>query len=312
MSKYLYFQDLHLSGKNPINRIDKYLGSIFLKLKEIISIAKSNKCDCIVSGGDNLDSPIISLPICDKFIDIIEEGKVPFYTVWGNHDEQFHSSELSNSTTLQHMFNRSSLINCLDVIENDKVYIKSFHYFHDCESKIKEEGLLHDKKDKLTIAIVHALITEKPLPHSAMHVYYKNIKTNYDYILVAHNHHPFEFKLKDTTILDIGCIGRRKIDEQDIQPSVLLIDTETKELKIIKLKSAKEGKDVFDLEKVMKAKKFEHNIDNFIDSLNSVKLQSLNIKDKVEQIGKESKIDREIIDAVINRIGEMENEKNKS
>ena len=310
--KLLYLQDFHLLFKAPINRKDNYYQSMLLKLDEILSIAKKNKVSYILDGGDFFESPLVSNTIVDEILDKIERSKIEWEMLFGNHCMNSHHIEHSNATSLAHMIRRSKFIGYLDTIEEDDFFLKGYEYKHDIESKIKEEGLLHDKKDKLTIAIVHALITEKPLPHSAMHVYYKNIKTNYDYILVAHNHHPFEFKLKDTTILDIGCIGRRKIDEQDIQPSVLLIDTETKELKIIKLKSAKEGKDVFDLEKVMKAKKFEHNIDNFIDSLNSVKLQSLNIKDKVEQIGKESKIDREIIDAVINRIGEMENEKNKS
>jgi len=150
------------------------------------------------------------------------------------------------------------------------------------------------------------LITEKPLPYSAMHICYKDIKTNYNYILVAHNHHPFEFKLKDTTILDIGCIGRRKIDEQNIEPSVLLIDTSTKKFEIIKLKGAKEGKMVFDLERIKKAKSFESNIDNFISSLNSVKLASLDIRGRVEEIAKETKVEKEIVDEVINRIGRYE------
>lgn len=304
--KLLYFQDLHLSGKSPINRKDKYMDSIFLKLQEIVSIAKKYKCNYIISGGDNLDSPIISLPICDKFIDIIEEGNMSFYTVWGNHDEQFHSSELSNSTTLQHMFNRSSLINCLDIIENKEVYIKSFHYFHNCEAKLSEEGLFHDKKDKMTIAIVHALVTEKPLPYSAMHICYKDIKSNYDYLLIAHNHHPFDLQIKDTHLINIGCSGRRKIDEKDISPSVLLIDTSIKKFKIIKLKLAKKGEEVFDLEKIEKNKNFESNIDSFISSLNNVKLQSLDIRGKIEAIAKETKVEKEVVDEVIKRIGKEE------
>lgn len=308
MSKYLYIQDIHLSGKTPINRKDNYLDSIFLKLKEIILIAKKNKCGSIISGGDNLDSPIISLPICDKFIDIIEESKIPFYTVWGNHDEQFHNSEVSKSTTLQHMFNRSFLINCLNVIETNEIYIKAFHYFHNCEKTIKEEGLFHDKKDKFTIAIVHALITEKRLPYSAMHVYYKDIKSNYNYILVAHNHHPFNFKIDGTQILDIGCIGRRKIDEQNIEPSVLLIDANTKKFEIIKLKSVKSSEKVFDLEKIEKIKQFEGNIDKFIHSLDNIKFQSLDVRGRIMEIAKETKVEKEIVDEIIDRIGGVENE----
>jgi len=304
--KLLYLQDFHLLFKAPINRKDNYYQSMLLKLDEILSIAKKNKVSYILDGGDFFESPLVSNTIVDEILDKIERSKIEWEMLFGNHCMNSHHIEHSNATSLAHMIRRSKLIGYLDTIEDDSFFLKGYEYEHDVESKIKEEGLFHDKKDKTTIAIVHALITEKPLPYSAMHICYKDIKTNYNYILVAHNHHPFEFKLKDTTILDIGCIGRRKIDEQNIEPSVLLIDTSTKKFEIIKLKGAKEGKMVFDLERIKKAKSFESNIDNFISSLNSVKLASLDIRGRVEEIAKETKVEKEIVDEVINRIGRYE------
>ena len=78
------------------------------------------------------------------------------------------------------------------------------------------------------------------------------------------------------------------------------------EQKIIKLESAKEGKVVFDLEKIKKIKQFESNIDNFINSLDNIKLQSLDVRGKIEEIAKEAKVDREIVDEIIDRIGNYE------
>jgi len=304
--KLLYLQDFHLLGKASEHRKDNYQMAMFLKLDEILDIAEKNKVDFVVDGGDFLESSLIANTIVDEVLDRIEAKNIIWYMLFGNHCEEGHEIKNSKGTSLAHMIRRSKCIKWLDIIETADCYIKGIEYKHNIEEDIKQEGLFHDKKGKLTIAIVHALITEKPLPHSAMHVCYKDIKTNYDYILVAHNHHPFEFKLKDTTVLDIGCVGRRKTDEQDIQPSVLLIDTETKELKIIKLKSAKEGKDIFDLEKIEKTKAFEGNLDNFISSLNSVKLQSLDIRGKVVEVGKKINETKEVVDCVIKRIGETE------
>jgi len=308
MSKYLYFQDLHCSGKTPTYRTDKYLDSIFLKLEEIVSIAKTNKCDSIISGGDNLDSSIVSLPICDRFIDTIEKGKTPFYTIWGNHEEESHNPELSKSTTLQHMFNRSTLINCLDVIENKETFIQGFSYFHNCEEKIKEKGIFHDKKDKFTIGVVHSMITLKPFHPSVLHVQIKDIKTNYDAVLIGHYHQPWGIKeINNTKFINIGCIGRKSIDEKDIKPSVLLIDTDKREIKIIELKSAKPGKEVFDLEKVKAKKEFEGNINKFMESLDSTELQSIDLIGKVNEIGKNSNTDKEIIDDLVKRVSIAQN-----
>ena len=139
-----------------------------------------------------------------------------------------------------------------------------------------------------------------------MHIYYKDIKSNFDYILVAHNHHPFNFKIEDTKIIDIGCIGRRKIDEVEIMPKVALIDTETRQIDLIPLKSAKKGSEVFNLEKVALNKQFEGEINNFIKSLDSTKFQSLDLRGLVEMLSKENNIEKEVKDCVIQRIGENE------
>lgn len=306
--KLLYLQDFHLSGIASENRKDNYQKSMLLKLDEILEIAKNKKVDFIIDGGDFLEIPIIANTIVDEVLDRIESKKIIWYMLFGNHCEKGHNIENSKGTSMAHMIRRSKCVKWLDTIETDNCYIKGIEYKHNIELNIKENGLFHNIKNKFTIVIIHALITEKRLPKKAMHIYYKDIKTNYDYLLISHNHHPFEFKLNNTIFLDIGCVGRRKIDEKNIEPSVLLIDTETKELKTIKLKSAKKGSEVFDLEKIEKNKEFESNIDSFIESLNNVKLQSLDIRGKIMEIGKRKKIDKEVIDEVILRIGKEEDD----
>ena len=306
--KILYLQDFHLSGKTPENRKDNYFQSMLLKLDEILEIAKKEKVEKIIDGGDFLESPIIAYQILDEAWDRIEDNKIPFHMLFGNHCEIGHNIENSKGTSLAHMIRRSNCFNSLNTIETKNHYITGIEYEHNIEQKIKEEGLFHNKTDKLTIAVVHGLITEKPLPYSAMHLCYKDIKTNFDYLLISHNHHPFNLQINDTKIINIGCVGRRKADEQDIQPSILLIDTNTKGFEIIKLKSTKKAEDVFDLEKIEKAKDFEGNIDNFISSLNNVKLQSLDIRGKVVEVGNKIKESKEVVDTTIQRIGEMEDE----
>ncbi len=307
MSKILYMQDFHLLGKSPENRKDNYLQSMLLKFDEILQIAKKEKVDFILDGGDFLESPIIANTIIDEILDRIEEKKIPFYMLYGNHCEIGHNIENSKGTSLAHMFRRSKYVNYLDIMETEEYYIEGLEYKHNCEQLILDKGLFHNQpKNKLTIAIVHALITEKPLPYSAMHVYYKDIKSNFDYILVAHNHHPFEFNIGNTKILDIGCIGRRKVDEADLIPTVALIDTNLRQIEGIELTSAKKGVEVFNLEKVAQKKLYEGEIDKFIKSLDSTKFQSLDLRGLIELLAKENEIEKEVKDEVIKRIGENE------
>lgn len=109
-----------------------------------------------------------------------------------------------------------------------------------------------------------------------------------------------------TLFYNPGCIGRTSIDEASIIPKVLIIDTETKEINEEILTSAEPKEKVFDLERIEIAKKFENDIENFIKSLQSTKFQGLNLRGLIESIAKESKVPREIVDEVIERIGQYE------
>ena len=304
MSRFLVCQDSHIRGKNSEHRIGDYYSDVMNKIKEVIDIAKELKVKAILHGGDLYDSELVSNVMVDEFIDLVENSGIEWYVLPGNHDETGNNWEVSKATSLAHIFRRSKLINEL-TIKSDKGYIiQGFRYYHNVEGVIKEEGLPCGASSyPFKIAIIHALVTEKPLPYQCMHIVAKDIKTNFDAVLVAHNHHGWGIKeINGTKFVNIGCLGRRKIDEKDIQPSCLLIDTETKDLKIIPLKSVKTAKEVFDLEKVEEIKQFEGEINNFIKSLSDVKIQGLDIRGMIEFLGKEKNVEKEVIKECITRI----------
>ena len=308
--KFIYLSDTHIKGKNPNNRIGDYYQDVMAKIKEVVALSKKLKCDYVIHGGDLFNSPNVSNVIIDEFIDLIESAKIPWYIVWGNHDLIGHNVELSNSSTLAHIFRRSKLIQHLDDIniKNFSTYIQGFDYYHNIEGDIKEKGLnCKFPEAKYKIAITHAFFTLKPfLPH-VLHIQLKDIKTDFDVVLCAHYHKDWDIKEIDgTKFVNLGAIGRQGIDEVKREPKVLLVDTETKELTIIPLKSAKKGEKVFDIEKIAKVKEFEGNIDNFIKSIESTKFQGLDLRGLIESIGKEKKEDRAVIDELIQRIGRFE------
>lgn len=315
MSSFIYCADTHIKGKNPENRIGNFYQDLMAKIKEIIFIAKKHSVDFIVHGGDLFNSPDVSNIMIDEFIDLVEQSKIIWYVIFGNHDEFGHSPELSKSSALAHIFRRSKYIKHLDTEilnaskqEGVDAVLQGFDYYHLIESDIKEKGLMCKyPKAKFKIAVPHAFITLKPfLPH-VMHIRAKNVKTDFDIILCSHYHSAWNIKeFNGAKFVNLGAIGRQGIDEINRTPQVLLVDTDTKKLEIIKLKSAKPGKEVFDLEKVEKRKAFEQNIDNFIESLDNVKFQSLDIIGRIMEIGKEKNIEKEVIEEVINRIGKSE------
>lgn len=308
--RYLVCQDIHLKGINSENRIGNYHADIMKKVKEIIAVAKKEKVDAILCGGDLFDIPIVSNLIVDELVDSIEEGKIRWYITPGNHDEIGHYWENSKGTSLAHIFRRSKCIKYLETIDltdtNENLYIKGFEYYHNIELDIRKNGLFSSKKcpkKAYKIAIVHALITKKPLPYKESHIMIDEIKTNFNIIFVAHNHQRWGIiEQNGVKFVNLGCIGRRKIDEIHQMPEIAIFDTETKEIDIRILKSAKLGEQVFNIAEVEKTKQYRSDVDNFINSLSEEKFEELDLLEIIEHIAKKSKIKKEIKDEVIRRI----------
>ena len=296
--RILYLQDGHCSGKNSENRIGNYLQDWKLKFEEVFTIAKDKKVDCIMDGGDLLHSSNIVYSISDYLIDIIGKSKIPYLSLYGNHCENFHDVTLSKNTTFYHMLHRCQNLQHLKEVSDDTCDLKAIEYTHGVEDDIKK-GIKFKESNKFKIIIVHALITEKPLPFQASHVPIKDFKTNADLILIAHNHKPFDITINTTRFLDIGCFGRRTIDEKKVKPSVLFIDTNTKEVKVINLKTAKKGIDVFKEPKDIKSKL---DIEEFMRTFGNIKTQGLNIREQIEVVGKELEVSREAIDLLVNKV----------
>lgn len=305
--KYLYYQDAHCSGKNAINRKGDYFADWLLKFDELISIAKANKVEAILDGGDLLHHPLVSYSVCDTIIDRIEQSGLKYKCLFGNHAERYHSKEHSFDTTLAHILRRSKNFEYLNYIIGNDYVIFGKEYSHDVEQQIKEHGLWFEPEapvDLWKVAIVHAFICPKPFPY-ASHVVCDEINSNdINLVLVAHYHAQWSKKVGNTQYLDIGCFGRNSVTEANIEPSCVLLDTDKRSYEVIKLKSAKAGHEVFDLEKLESLKTKEGNLDIFIQSLESTTFQGTSIQNIIENVAKEKEIDKEVVNLILQKIEE--------
>jgi DNA repair protein SbcD/Mre11 len=305
--KFLYMQDAHCKGKNPSSRTDNYYESWLEKFDELLSIAKKKKADGIIDGGDLLDIPIVSNNIVDDILDRIEKLGIPFYTIFGNHPMIGHHRDTSDGTSLAHMLRRCKLMQEVKFLKDDNSIINLYEYYHNIEQDLKDNGIQIDTKenDIWKLAIVHAFITPKPFIKEVLHVVADEIKTNADVIIIAHYHEPWMKTIGKTSFIDIGCFGRASSAEADIKPSVCLIDTKKRTTEIIELKSAKAGTDVFDLTKKEHNNEIDEILETFISNLKDIKMQSLDLRGIIEMIGKEQNIERDVIDLILKRIGEI-------
>jgi len=299
-------QDFHIKGKNSRNRLGNYFEDLLLKFDEIIKIAVEQKCEAIIDGGDLLETKKPSYKVLDQLADRIEEAKIPMYSLFGNHAMHCGHLENSKNTGLAHLQNRSKYFKYLTELNGEDWNIKGFDYYYDIENFIKDQGISiierlgkGCKSPQWNVAIVHALVTPTKFFDTVSHVTLDQIKTNADLVLCAHYHKPFKKVVKNTTYLNIGCAGRDNIDEANIEPSVLILDTSERKYEIIKLSSAKKGKDIFDLSKYDELKANKKDIKQFIESLRDVNLQSMDLGRQIVKIGKEQDIDQNVIDYML-------------
>lgn len=309
--KFLYLQDFHIKGKNSRNRKGDYFSDCMTKLDEVLGLANTCKVEAILDGGDFFDAPEPSYKILDTIADKVEKYKIPIYSLFGNHSQRYSSNEHSKYTGLAHLFKRSKYFQYADFFDNhseetesDGYIIKPIDYHNDVEEQIKNEGIMFSETKAWKIAIVHAFVCPKPFPY-ASHAVCDDIKTNADIVLVAHYHSQWEKKVGNTLFLDIGCLGRNSITEANIEPQVLLLDTEKRRHEIIKLKSAKQAEEIFDLSKIEELKSGDKDLEQFIKSLESADFQSTNIKDIITEISKEQNVDKNITDLILNKMEEI-------
>jgi len=303
--KLLYIQDAHLKGKNSRNRLGNYFDDCLKKIDEVIKIAKDNKCSAILDGGDLFESYNPSYSVLDALADRIDKAKIYVYSLFGNHCMNIGHI---NNTGLSHLQKRSKWFKPLDKHfylddTNENIIIKGFDYYYGIEDDIRNNGLMVDGKDTAwKIAITHATITEKKFFEEVSHITPDKIKTDANLVLIAHIHKPYKKIVNNTTFLNIGCLCRDNIDEAKIEPSVLIIDTDKRDYEVIKLKSAKKANEIFDLSKYEELKASKKGIKEFLDSLRDVNFQSLNLGETITKIGKEQRVDKNIIDYLLNKM----------
>jgi DNA repair protein SbcD/Mre11 len=304
--KFLYCSDIHLRGKNSVNRLGNYFEDCLVKIDETINLYKKHKCEFLIIGGDLFDSAVVSNSVVDEFVDRIEKNNIQVYAIYGNHDLINCNLQASKGSSLSHIIRRSKNFNLLDLYETEDVAIQGINYEFNIEEKIKKDGLVVDSQAPFKIIIPHAFITIKPFHPDVLHILAQDINTNANLVLCSHLHSGWGIKEVNSTIfVNLGGFGRLSISEAYNIPKVALVDTLTRKTTLFELSSAKKGHDVFDLTKYEELKGQERNIRDFLDSLKDVNFQTMDLGQQVVKIGQDHQIEQNVIDYLLEKIGEV-------
>lgn len=193
----------------------------------------------------------------------------------------------------------------------------SYHIGMDQDRFIKDY-IVEEKLGDYHIHIVHGMLIEKSVGTLYRHTTLDQIKdTKADLTLCGHDHLGFGVIEHEGKIFaNIGAVVRQKNDKRELKriPSVLLISIDEKGLAVkeIPLKSAKPGEVVLSREKVELRKEKQKALEKFKEQTESLDiLKGVDVKEILEDVAANEKIDEEIKLSILNRIKEKENQDQK-
>jgi len=308
--RFLVVGDNHLDSKTPKSRVDNYLETSLIELKETLQIAKAVKADYYILLGDVFDRIEVGGICRNRVLEALlsDDGDPwPFekYVVMGNHDLN-HNPHYLEKSALETLIKANAVKCGLEPIDN----LFAIYNFTPALDEQLRNGVLEHEASK--IIFLHASITDKPSRFE--HVLFDDLKLNKNTKVVCsgHIHSPMEAQNSNgVKFFNPGCIGRTKIDEQH-HPQVLFFqyDTDTDEVlhKYFKLKNSMPFDLIFDVEGAMNKKFDNKNTEMFIRSVTNASFaecMSHDIEKDFKIFADNRKVNKKVIDLVIETINNI-------
>ncbi len=263
--KLMYFTDPHFASQGPISRKDDYMATVFNKLTEIRELMKKERCTALLVSGDWFHLKAANkttYALVNSLVDYFKSLNTYIVGIYGDHDVP---DRLESSVDNQPL---GALVRGADIKLLSKgqvfdlgngVFItgapKTLDYESDISNYVPESA-----GSSVHIHMVHGdLYPNRPVydpwtPYSALSESPAHIT------LRGHIHrNDGVVQVGKTKIVGIGSLTRGTFNTDSInrRPSVAVITTETKDVKVIELKSAPKSEDIFDFEKREKEDKAE-------------------------------------------------------
>lgn len=268
--------DTHLTGKNPIARLDDIVDAQYQKLMQIVEL--SNEYDApIIHTGDIFNVAIISNRILTRIGMILSELNNPLYFVWGNHDLMYHSMELWDRTSLGVLLKNNNKVRHISDFYRD---YKVRWAWYDWDDSLTWPKLTKVKPDLL---LTHkAVVTERKMGKNSWVTkdedFCMNIDNNlelrgYRLIVCGHWHKPYIFTHKDSLVVNPGPVLRRTVEEW-LMPSVVLLNTDTLLRKRLYLEAEPPHKVLSRKHLEEKIESYTEGVIKFVEQLKHVKVSN--------------------------------------
>lgn len=265
--KIINISDVHILGKNPIARKDDLVTVQFQKLKEIIDYSNKIKAPIIING-DLVNYPYLGYNIFSTLYEVLNKAKYGIYLVFGQHDLFYHNLK-SLYSTLTGALITTKIINTIEDWNNTYPKYK-FDFLNWGEKNINETNG--------NFFISHApVIPQKMVPfwmkeENTNYLIFENLENHYNLILCGDWHKQYIYKTKYSLLINPGPVLRKEVnlDYSGTIPSMIEIDLDILEYKIIELKTAYPYENVISEDHLLKMnsnRKTQLEIQQFINNI---------------------------------------------
>lgn len=266
--------DIHATDKIPAGRLDDIFETFDQKFSFVLKYAQKNNC-VILQAGDMSDSSR-NWNILDYYI---EKIKVPFYTVFGQHDLYNRADHIRTPTTMLSL-SKASKIKLLG--KKPEVFKGVSVYGANWGQPIPEPNPTSEN-----ILVLHAPISKKEewsgqdFTHPR---YFLRKHSDYDVVLVGDVHRAFKIKTGSQWIVNTGPMLRLEANEYNFthKPHFCVWNSDTQKMETIEIPH-RPAKEVLTREHIEAKKLSKQELDSFANNLKGMKPLADMRKQKIKE-----------------------------
>ena len=297
--KLLIFTDSHIRASTPRSRIDDYPTAMWEKFRQISQIIVEKGINTVLIGGDLFDAPDPSTSIVNSYLQLFTYWNVPIYSIVGSHDKFGYNDNTLYRTGLGTLI-ASGIIKLLDKTQrigyNTQIAGVSHSYDLD-ENPTTDYYREKLDPDEYLIQICHGMTLDGPWGFGK-HTNIRDIKTEADLCVCGHYHPGFKpAQVGNTTIINVGSLGRTENIQRRYSPGVVVITTDTPGEESWEFIPLNVPENVFSTKEIEAEKVFGEDISVFIQLLkdHSSNTEYANLKELITLIGQKGQYPEEII-----------------
>ena len=248
MRKILLTGDWHIKASNPRNRIGMYKKQQLDKIEWILDLANKENCLCILQPGDLFDNRQMPEEIKTDYIYLFKDCEVPIFTVYGQHDMQYHKNKRNSAMAVLESADAIKILGNVPIEVDDDIHIYGASWGEEVPDVVDT--------DNLNILVIHTMvIEEKPLWPGQKRFTKKNIlmkgNSNYDIFCCGDNHNTFYDNNDRQQVFNLGSLMRSTVAQLAHEPTVAIYDIDEGATAFFKI-PIEPSEVVFDVEKIDK------------------------------------------------------------